>query len=584
MGGHDLWWALTDAARRGAAAGRPQVLGGVQGELVLWLFEDHQLGYRLFLLGDTALASLLLWALLGELGWPRSLRTVALVLLGASIQFRSYHDPLLGYYGTTQLTLAAVLGSLIFFARGLRQGAGRRNVIGAVLLFVVACMMNEWAYPLSLVHCGVALSRLRWQDALRRSAPVLGVTVLAVFAGVLARLLAPPSADLGYAVGLRPAAVARAWAVQVVSALPTTNFALSHNRVQYFVLGRRYAREEILGASLRGIAAAAVVSVICLRNHRSWRFGVRFIRALPTGLALLLLPPVLIAFAPKYQEELNAAKGYLPTLVQVFGTAILFAAILAAAVGRASRSSRLRLGLTIALASVVVGSLGFVDGLNNARVVGIEKPVARTQELLFASLDHGLFASMPPRSTVLFSESDFWWPTGALSRHSYAIDWHVAHRTGLRLDARIVASEDTFDCRDEEFPPSDCAVPSARGAWVRVRARKHGGTVTVATFAGGEPHTATAIRLDAFVLSHGSGAAEPRLEGVTFDGSPWNSDALQWSVAGEGRSWMHFRVELRGRPSPVAASVHDPLGAVDFLRLGTPEDNARLVEPAGALP
>src|SRR5204863_8021839 len=83
---------VVDRAGQVLASARPLVLGSVQGQLTIWVFEGHPMAYRLFLVALTVAAAALLYRLVIALGAPPLAGLLALVLLGAAVQFRGYHD------------------------------------------------------------------------------------------------------------------------------------------------------------------------------------------------------------------------------------------------------------------------------------------------------------------------------------------------------------------------------------------------------------------------------------------------------------------------------------------------------------
>ena len=115
-------------------SGRPNVLGVAQGELTIWLF-DTEFQYHAFLILLTLVAAGVLYALVRELGVSSRGGLLVIVLLAGAIQFRSYHDGLLGYSGTMPIVMALTLGSLLLFLRGLRR-EDTKLIVWSFLVFL----------------------------------------------------------------------------------------------------------------------------------------------------------------------------------------------------------------------------------------------------------------------------------------------------------------------------------------------------------------------------------------------------------------------------------------------------------------
>src|SRR5205823_4526076 len=132
-------------------------------------------------------------------GLPRPAALLAVVVMAGTIQLRSFHDPVLGYWGTTQLVLALTLASLLFLLRGLRGGE-RRHLIWSFLLFLPCPLLYEGAYPLVLLHLAVALGERRGRGAIRAAAPFLALGAFFVALSLYLRATATAVVP-GYEVG-----------------------------------------------------------------------------------------------------------------------------------------------------------------------------------------------------------------------------------------------------------------------------------------------------------------------------------------------------------------------------------------------
>lgn len=573
---------LSDSFTRGLAGGRLQVLGGVQGELALWLFEDHTGAYRYFLLLVTGLAAGAAYCLLRRLGGSRTVGFLFLVIVGASVQFRSYHDPLLGYYGTTQLTVLCVVLSLTIFVGGLRRPTSLWYRSAGLALFVVACLLNDWAYPLCAVHLGIAVFERRGVAAWRSATPFLLTGFAFVGATLFLRYFSSDGPIPGYQVSFNPVSIARTWFIQLFPPLPLTNTVLHHNDVRFFDLGGDPSSAELKAALVRCVMVAAAVAVATMRLGRQ-RSGVRPGRLAVVGALLLALPPLLIASAPKYQAELNPAKGYLTTFPQVIGWGILATSALVLVLRAAGRRGKTATTGAAVVVSCLFGIAAAGDGFNNVRVVGIEAPVAQTRRLLDRAGDRGVFAVVPSGASLLFSDRDLRWPTGSFELVPSYLRWMVYEYTGQLTDARIIDRAEMATCNGEAQGAPDCHHLGRVAAWVRVQPGPAASvTLALASSAAGPPSTATADRI--YVYVEGVQLTPPTMVGEDVAGQPWDSGTVRWQTVRRERSWAWYSAQLDAGASPVASSIHNPLGIVDFTDLGLPRDIVRRFAPHSVVP
>ena len=165
---------VVDATEQSLRSGRPQVLGWITGYPPWFTLGDHSVLYHLYLLALLALDGALLLALLRRLGWGTATAAFVIILGGAFMQLRLYHDSLLAYAGLMQVVFALVLASAIFFHRWLAH-ARRRDLWFAVALFLVCLLTYRVTYTFAAVHVALAFAHRRGRAAIRgpplRSSP-----------------------------------------------------------------------------------------------------------------------------------------------------------------------------------------------------------------------------------------------------------------------------------------------------------------------------------------------------------------------------------------------------------------------------
>jgi hypothetical protein len=572
-------------------SGRPGVLGVAQGTFVVWLF-DQEFGYHAWIIVMTLIAAGVLYALVRELGLSRWGGLLVVTLLAGALQLRSYHDGMLGYAGTIQIAIAFVLGSVLFFVRALRRD-DRRLLIVSVLLFLPCPLLYEGTYTLVAVHLGVALMERRGLSAVRAAAPFLIIGAAFVVISYFLRMSAP-SVVPGYEVGGSPMAALRTYFVQLFAPLPASNLIFQADYGAFLPVGGNPTKPELLAGAWRGLAVFAVVLGVAL--HLTGRDGSRLpsresVRSMAViGGLLWVSSIVIISLAPKYQIELVPGRGHLPVVVQVFGWALVAAALLLALLRAAVGRSRLAvLGVAVGAAALLGLGAGMV-GFNNTRVIGLETPVKESRALLEDGAHAGVFADIPTDGSLLFSYRDLGWPTGRFNQVPDALESLLIEQTDRRYDGRIVPPPETFDCpASNSRLPADCEPLDDSAAWVRVRGRSDGGSVIVASVpdvaAGRAAFKAPARDIRAYVREdNGAPVRPPKIVGFTERGRGWTSGQLSWRRVTAGGDWAIYEASVSSAPLPIASTLDDPRSNVDFTALGGPDRVVRIYGTSQLLP
>ena len=584
--GSSLGESLATGVDAAVSTARPPLLTA-QGDIVAWLFDGHPMAYRLLLIFLTVVAAGLLYKLVRGLGMSRSGGALVLVVLAGAIQFRAYHDAMLGYYGTVQLVLILTLASLLWFLKGLRTGE-RRAYIVSLLLFLACPLLYEITYPLVALHLGIAFIERRGWAAVRAAAPFLALGLFFLLVSVAARLIAD-TAPAGYSVSMSPFTVLRTYFIQLFPPVPGSSLLFDAG-----AYGGQPTKAELLAGGWRGAAVFAGSLVLLLgpvraRQGKADRLGAIAV----VGALLWLTPPLLLSVAAKYQVELGPGRGYLPVLIQVFGWALVASAAGLALVRAAARRSALaRMATAIALAAFVGVTAGLV-GYSNMRVIALEVPVRETRELGLDAVRAGLFDGRPERSTLLFSKRDLDWPLGKWELKLDPLEAVLLHYGDRRFDGRIVGPEPPDHCPpDGSFPPPECAPLAAARAWVHVRARHGGGSVilapTQARLGSGRFRDAGREDASTLLVYATDDALElprpPRLVGTTRGGKSWDSRALRWERLEQGRGWAVYRAALGATGAPSASSLDDARAQVNFSSPPPPGQQVRIYGTKGLLP
>lgn len=568
-------------------SGRPQVLAVYEGFTAAWVLGDDPVLYHAYLILTTVMTAALLFVLVRRLGLSAAGGLLVLVLLAGAIQFRSYHDAQLGYWGTIQILLSLTFASLIVYLRWLRDG-GRGRFLVSLLLFLPVPLLYEGSYTLVALYLGLALHERRGWAAWRASAVFLAYGVFFVVLSLYLRSIATAAAE-NYQPGGGPAWILRTYVIQLFPPLPGSNLIFG-DFSPFIPTGNQPTSAELLAGLWRGAVVFGVVLVLSLRMV--WDGGARLVsrRAVGgiaiTGALLWLAPVLIVSVSPKYQIELSPGKGHLPLFIQVFGWSLVAAAVLFTALRGALRRSFAAAVFTALAGAGLLGAGAGVVGYNNLRVVALEQPIIETRALLEHASADGVFSTLPDGASIVMSPRDMGWPTGNWTQVPESLEAMLVDKTDRRYDGRIPLDDKPFNCPVSEFnPPRECEPLDARSVWVRVRAHRGGGSVIVASLpAIRSGNWAAATTRTLRVYAQGDEARAPlALTGGTAAGRPWNADGLRWRTVASGDDWSIREATITGAP-PIATSLDDARGAFDFTNFGTPGGIVRIYGTKRLLP
>jgi hypothetical protein len=484
--------------------------------------------------------------------------------------------------------LALLLASLLLLVRGIRTDRSRL-LLWSFLLALPCPMLYEGAYPLLILHAAVAFWYLRGWKALRVAAPFLALAAVFVLLSLYLRTTSTETVP-GYEVGSSPWAALRTFLIQLVAPIPGSTLLFRGEYANFVLLGSSPTKAELLAGAWRGAAVFAAVAAAgaWVAKERGTRLPSAGALGLTAVLGVLLwtVSVTAVAAAPKYQLELVAGKGHLPTLIQTFGWAMVLVAGVLALVSVAGRRSRFAVASVILGAAALLGFGAAVNGYNNMRVVALEVPITKSRGLLEDAAGRGALADVPADTTVLFSPNDLQWYTGNFTQVPDSLQALLRDRTGKRFDTRPVSPTTRFDCASDSATP-DCIAPvGPQATWVRVRTRPGGGSVIVAPMGPGPAAANGRVTRDlrVYVTADDGGVPDPpRLIGSLRSGRRWSSEGVSWRPVSSGGDWAIYAGEVSGG-APVASRLDDANARVDFTALPDSDGIVRIYGTKDLLP
>lgn len=573
---------IGDTLEAGLDNGRFMPVGVAQG-LTYVAEVPERVPYKvgIVLLALAAVAMMLLFLRRIGLGSLPALLVVA-VAFALSLQFRATHDPVLGYAGTSQLSMIILFTGLWAYVRYLQGGSWRWYAL-ALVMATALVMAYEANPPLVLtflcLHLGRDPRRVRsW----RAAAPFLAIGGAMTLMFMLARGAAETTPS-GYETSLDLFTVAQVALRQALSGMPGL----------YFISGSQGllgdpTRAEMLGAAWRAglLAALLIVALLAVRGTSAARRREAPAGALPVagvGFVLMSCSGLYISLAAQHQQLIGLGGGHLATFAGTMGF-VLLAVAGWATWGPSIASSR----LAIAGVALAAGGLAFASQYSNLRVVAIEKPGIEQRDLTRAALKEGVLAEVNPSTTIYVNSRDLGWAFGNLIFYGGTIDYLAYLQTGREYDIRPDGPLPTEPCppAPAAFPVQDCATVSRTVATLAPRATRNGGSVILAEgMPAGRVDRVGPRRITVLAEGRSAEGPTPTVVGTRASGRSWTAKQSRWTREAAGDGWVRYETELTGTDRPLAWSLTDPRSPVDFTNTtNTPGQVVRMFGTKYLLP
>ena len=368
----------------------------VEKYLVFYFF-TNLLAYKLLLIAMTLVAVELFRRCVAAFT-SASIGNLAALIVVTLFAERGYQDAILSYNAMPQVVAIAMLTSLLAFRRALTTDRPAWRV-ASVALYALAAFTYEDAYLLCLLYPALLAGYGRsTRDIVRSAGPYVAIGVVLAAFSLAMRHVVHLSAGSIYARGTDPVAIMRTGVDQVSAAFPLSYWLFDPSGI----FGRHDFGDFYRNAPVSPLvfSAFAVAAWWCLQQLA--RDTTRLSGLLRIGALVLVLPAIPIALTVKYQHELKLGLGYLPVFFEVFGVALLGAA-LAKAVMRRFPSVRTTVMITAAIAIC-----GTMTQATNVRLVRELIPGLTARTTLESQLDRGLMSHVPDRSVIALAPTFDW--------------------------------------------------------------------------------------------------------------------------------------------------------------------------------
>ncbi|MFO1463164.1 MAG: hypothetical protein U1F66_05260 [bacterium] len=392
--------------------------------IYLFYFVPNLLIYKIFILSLVGLNLLLFGYFIGRITKSPWLSVLAVAIMPIFFQFRVFHDPILGFFGFLQILALLLFGSLILFQSYLEKGK-RGYYYSSIFLYCLGLLGYELFYPLFLLYwltLSFTSPKRSFPSKLKILAPFWGSSLVCLFSTLFLRYYfkAPihvsdnnlalsianlqgtaPKMFLAYTPNFSPSLVLLTLAKQVYAALPLSYFLANPNN--FFPPISSYAASFFQWKSILIFAGMFLTLFLAARNFRDDSSSGKPFNSLLIlfGILLILLPPALVSFVPRYQQEIFWGVSYLPVYLSYFGFSTFF-------LGIACTFRKVALW-TMPCLALFISAIGVLNHKNNNIVANaLNQYWLYPRTLIEEAMRHGAFKNLAVGAPLIIDGSHPW--------------------------------------------------------------------------------------------------------------------------------------------------------------------------------
>jgi len=321
--------------------------------------------------------------------------TLSILLVPIFFQFRpTYADPILAFNLLLPFLFSCLLAAAILMIYYIKY---RKNIyiVLSWLAYLSALLTYEVAYPFFIFQFLIAY--FYQKDVLQSIKLTLPYAVLSFGAGFFVLLLRlTHKIPVVVNDGLTPVAAAYTLNINILTYIVTlvrqcfAAIPLSYSAAyfEHFTLGGAFV-----------IVLFIILFMLISKIPPSAGIDLKFISII--GLALWILPGLMIATSPKYQDGLAWGLGYLPVYISYFGASLMVACFIYSLSGK-SRKVMLSIAIILALAG------GITYSTNENLIEDTNQYWKYPRAELENGLKNGLFKGVPNGSILLIKQNYIW--------------------------------------------------------------------------------------------------------------------------------------------------------------------------------
>ena len=345
------------------------------------------------------------------------------------IQIQLWFDSTMGFGLLLQsLTLKLLVVASLSFV--LCTSTGVATTVSLWVLSTSIWTLAVFQYEVVIfVWPALVVAVLLYPTNWRRRLLALSSSTIPTIAGVITAVIlrAHVITSEGYTISLFTKGFWKAFAQQIVAAIPLSSTVLLHQK----------------GWSTRAwpvflIATTTLLLLLLpMREHWSRPRPRAVLSLLSFGIGLLVLPAVPVAISLKWQTQLSWGHGYLAVFIQYVGVAIILATALASLQGFMEKKSRVIRTLCAVLAAAVLGGVAGAHAAGIESVVNAVEPITWKRELFEEAVRDGFFNEIPSGASIISSSYN---PNGWFNPWYYQwLGGYRSHRLSGTTNGMVVS-------------------------------------------------------------------------------------------------------------------------------------------------
>lgn len=404
---------------------------------VFWEFINNLIIYKLLVITLIVSNVLIFGYLIYILTGSFSLGAMSMLLAPISFQLRLYHDPILSFNMQLQIVFLLVTISLISLVFYLKNNKNKYLLAG-LFLYLLSLLSYEVTYPFFILYAIIIyyFSRTDIYSVLRLSLPFAILAILCALMPVFIRThlgISLVGGSSAYAINPNVGDYIIAFAKQIFAAMPLS-YSITHL--------------QLTSIDFKTLIVAIGYFILCLAiserilNEKRVKFNIK--KLLIFGLAMFILPGILVASSPKYQQELVWGIGYIPVYISYFGLIVMAICVIYALYNNQAFFNKNNPLLIIIIFSLIVSVTAALTYNSNVHVVENSNQNWLYPRIVIENgLKDGLFKAVPNGSVLLADNNHPWEQAGFYFMHS-----------GVRLNY-VGSVEPYYHVGYKLFPGSD---------------------------------------------------------------------------------------------------------------------------------
>ncbi|MRN54371.1 LamG-like jellyroll fold domain-containing protein [Paenibacillus monticola] len=331
------------------------------------------------------------------------LTMISLVLPSWLFQFRMPHDPILGFHWLLELVFLLTLSSLIFLFYFLKSSKYKYIFYSlSIAMYLISILIYEITYLFIVLHLVLILiysSKKSLKAYVTQLFPYIMVLSIVGGISVVLRIIKriaetsinavtyEPNFDMGkYILTLLK---------QIYASFPLSYLSFNPANLQYL---KNADRSSVIISAIFII----LINFLIFRNllkKRDTPFKTSYKVLLVIGISFLVLPNVLVALSPKYQQEIAWGYGYLPVYISYFGLIMILLSGILVVFKKIGSNGRKMVLFAFMIVSIILGILNFIN--NSVVVRELNRTYLYPREVIQNSIKGGLFSELPENSKLI---------------------------------------------------------------------------------------------------------------------------------------------------------------------------------------